>query len=80
MKQIIPQPGDELTIAQDIVSLSGSIIYAKSQKVIVREIIMSPGFYGKSSGQWYEGAVKFIRLMDTTGDWMPDTFTELQTN
>jgi hypothetical protein len=66
--------GDTLTIAHDILSLSGEIIFKKDVKIKVREVVKSGGFYGKVSGYWIDERIDGVKLQGHSGIWFLTCF------
>lgn len=51
----------------------------KGQKVIVDEVLINPGFYGKLTGQWYDEKIWGVRLKGHIGHWTLKAFEETNT-
>jgi len=69
--------GDELTVAHDIIGISGAIHISKGQKVKVRKIEKREGFWGKNSGDWYPDKIISIGLEDLENVvFLPTAFKE----
>lgn len=71
--------GDELTVAHDIIGISGAVHISKGQKVKVRKIDKREGFWGKISGDWYPEEILFIGLDGLEGVvFLPTVFKEIK--
>lgn len=73
--------GDTLTIKNDIITLSGLILFKKGQKVKIRDIEYREPFYGKGTGFYYPKKISVIKLEDHYGVvFLPHSFVELNNN
>lgn len=72
------KPGAELTVAHDIVGISGTLKFEKGQKVKIDTVDIKEGFWGRGSGVWYDDELLGVTLEGYEGFWFPRTFEETQ--
>lgn len=71
--------GCTLTIKNEIISPWGAIVFKPGDKVIVDEVLVNPGFYGKLTGQWHEEKIWGVKLKGRVGHWLLKAFEETST-
>jgi len=73
--------GNILTIDHEIFSISGQIILAENEKVEVRELWISKGYWSRLCPDiWIPEKLNGIMLVGKYGIWKPEVFKELKTN
>ena len=70
--------GDELTIAHDIITIGGQILFEKNQKVIIRDIWKTEGHWSNLGSYWIDAKTHGIKLEDHYGIMNLRAFKELQ--
>ena len=70
--------GDILTIATEVIGISGEIIFTEGQKVEVEEVFLTGNYYGRSTGIYYPEKINCIKVKDQYGVWLSRTFKELR--
>lgn len=72
------KPGDTLIVRNEIINISGGVIFEKRQKVTVTEIITSPGYWSKLCPDIYvPEKIVAVKLAQASGHWSLDTFVHL---
>ena len=70
--------GDYLTFKNEIISLSGQILFKEGQKVKIRDIEYREPFFGKNTGFYYPKKISAIKLEQHYGVvFLPHSFVEL---
>lgn len=70
--------GDILTVAHEIIDITGGIILSENQKVVVRDLLKTEAHWSKICPDiWVEEEVHAVYLEDTYGIWKLTTFKEL---
>ena len=65
-----------LTFKGEVISEVGRIIADKGQKAEVEEVSKKPGFWGKSSGKWYDEKIYGVKLKGYRSEWLLSAFVE----
>lgn len=68
--------GDTLTFRVGIISDGGTMLHNIGDKVTIREIIKTGGFYGKISGYWIEEKIIGFLFEEIYGQFSPSCFIE----
>lgn len=74
MKEKELNQGDIVTFNSQIVTDSGKILVNKGDKAEVEEVLTTPGFFGKQTGQWYEEIIYGVKLKGLRGEWLLSNF------
>lgn len=74
MRKINIEIGQELTIANQMIGENGAIKYEIGQKVIVRDIDISPEYF--SNSRYIPETVNFIKIEKDTGLFTQQAFIE----
>lgn len=69
--------GDELTVAREIIDYS-SIVFSAGQKVIVREIEYTGGYYSRFFEMYEPKKISLIKVVGVYGCWKPSVFVEFE--
>lgn len=73
----VPEPGQKLTISGQMISISGRIIFEKGEKVTVKKVCMSEGYWSKLCPDIYVlPELRYVRIEEKPGDWLPSAFDE----
>lgn len=68
--------GDELTIAGDIIDISGRIIFNKGDKVKIHEVMKYAAHWSNFYNIWYDEEIWGIKLEGHYGTWFLNCFEE----
>ena len=68
--------GDELTIAYEIITIGGQILFEKDQKVIIREVWKTEGHWSNLGSYWIDTKINGIKLKDDSGIMSLNAFKE----
>lgn len=69
--------GDTLTINKDVITYN-SLVFEEGQKVKVRDIEYSGGFYSRFFNTYEPKKISMIKIAGVYGCWSPRTFKEFQ--
>lgn len=74
--QKILKTGNSLTIAHDIVDISGCIVLEANQKVSIREVGLRPAGWSSFYSMYIPEKYIWVKLEDIYGIWKFSTFVE----
>lgn len=70
------EKGDTLTIDNDIIDISGNILFSKGQKVIIREVWKDEARWSNVYDMWMPAKIHGFKLKDHYGLWLTNCFVE----
>lgn len=68
--------GDKITFKCEIISDSGLIRFEVGQQAIIRELDVTPSYYGAGTGQFYPEKLLGVKLEGYTSTFLPTCFYE----
>lgn len=70
------EKGDTLTISNDIIDISGNIIFSKGQKVVISEVWKDNAHWSNLYDWWIPEKIHGFKLEGYYGLWLTSTFEE----
>ncbi len=72
-----PEPGDELTIDGQMITIGGQITHNKGDKVIVEAVGIQEGhWYRPLPDIWIKSRLQWVKIQGEYGHWLPGAFEE----
>lgn len=75
----ILQVGNDLTVASDLIDISGAITLKAGQKVTIREVGKTPSRWINSCNTFVPEKYYWVKLADIYGIWELSAFVETST-